>query len=426
MYLVVSYAYNTFYGTDTTCQFEISNNLTRLHQKYGPTTERHIDMDVDTSVVFDLHYFNILDDVFNLKTAHLTQESISKILESEPKDTSYLDLDDIKLLKNDNYDVDDADDEQSEDGISVCDSDEKISGIQKIVIQINDYRKKIYELLSKKNKTPKPDKLEVNINLNLKENQRHYRKLHRVKYRLANRYQNILNGEPYYYLLVYFDKNVMSSFEHIDTNYETIKIHGDELLYFYKPKLKWTTLDYELFYHSNAHFKLFDNIDDMIQHVDDIIGKNKELYDNINIFFNKLTLHKDYNIVLDQNHEIWLASDKHPTIISPSRLTHNRFFNEIVELKTSIQTHNVLTETYQTINPCQSTYHHITLERTVPYINLNVLDELITNVEQEEQEDNIDIINDSNIMIKDNTNNNTIGQLIKEALEYKIIHNRMH
>lgn len=348
MYLVISYCYDMF-GNDTICQFEVSEKLGDLFEKYQTPTERHTQL-IDNSEmdVFDLHYFKIQSNSeFNLHNSYLNVEAIEEILKSEKEDKT----NDLELSED--TDNGDADDEYSDhDEVT----EKKLSGMQLMVQQINDYHKKIYEILSDKSKTPEPDKMTIESDLNSKENRRRYRKLYIIKNRLASRYENIKNTGTYNYLLMYFDKGVVQSYERNGT--ESIKINGDEMMYSFKGKMDWSRFDYELFHHEGAHFILFPSVDSMITYVNNVLIENKNKYDNANVFFSKLISNKEYEMKLNMDNEIWLGNDKHPTITSPSRLTHNRFFDVAMQLVSYEK--NVAT--YKSIAPIKESNHLIELE----------------------------------------------------------------
>lgn len=350
MYLVISYSYDMF-GSDTICQYEISSSLYYLFDKYGPPTERHTEMIDNTEIdVFDLHYFMIPNDVFNLHDSYITMQKIEELIKVEKENQKLVDSDDVNLLKD--YDSNDGDDEQSD--IEPIEENEK-SGLQKIIEQINDYRSKIYKALSERNKTHEPDYLVINNDLDAKENKKKYNKLKKIKNRLENRYENIMSTGTYHYLLFYFDKGIVQSYKRKEGVTSTI-INGDELLYSFESPVDWAELSYILYHHKNAHLRLFNDMEHMVKYVDDIIGSNKEKYDNANIFFMKLISNKGSDVTLNIDNEIWLGTPNHKTIMSPSRLTHNRFFKELMKRSEGNR--------YNTINPVKESYHHIELECT--------------------------------------------------------------
>lgn len=389
MFLVISYCADIFHDDDINCQFEVSMDLKSLVDKYGDPTPNHNLIEFESGAdVFDLNYFKIHDGEFNLVDTYLTPETVNKILDAEAETKAKAEE---KKKQNDSDDVDDSEQQQKQT-------------LEEIVTDINEFKKKIYDLSPHRDEVREPTDIVINENIDEKIRRKKLRQFIKMKKGLRIRYDNLVSTGQYYYISLHFDKGMTSNFPRSDDCSKVVSIGGDQLYYGCKPLRDWTSMEYELFYHPTAHFHIHKQTEDMVQYIDKTIGANRSKYDNANIFFSKFNMNKEFVYNLNPNSEVWLESATHKTETSPVRLTNNRFYNEPMTFVSEEKTDDMLIHRYKNCQPITEYGHNIYVEQFIP------LERVDRSIEYYNAE---------------NSKECTLDKILKTHYKYNLIHERM-
>lgn len=382
MFLVVSYSADIFHDDDIKTQFEFSFKLTTLFNKYGKPTQNHNHIDFELGAeIFDLNYFQIPEKEFNLCDTYLTPEKVKSIIDSEAIESD-----------NDNDEFDSKDIVKS-----------STSKLDDIIKDVNLYRNKIYDISPQKSEIPIPTDITLPDNMDDKLYKRKLKQFNKMKKNLIGRYKSMVETGQYYYLTLHFDKDVISDFDKLD-DIKNVTINGDELFYGCIAKKEWTSIQYELFYNSKAHFKIHEQSEDLLKFIDNTIGQNKAKYDNANIFFSKFNLNKEFDFLLGPTTEVWLEIKSHKTVTTPVRLTNNRFYIEKLKYIGDEKLDEHLKQIYRTYEPVTEYGHNIIIEHLIPLDKIN---------------DNIKYHNEINC------DECTIAQVLKAGYKSNVIHQRL-
>jgi hypothetical protein len=339
-YLVSSFTGDIFHDNQYH-QYELSKQLTNLYNKYGKPTVNHMltNTPMDSAEIVDMNYYLIPDDSeFNLVNTCLSLEKINEILKTENETLESNDVINNQPIKGIDY--------------SKCKDD-----IDKKSLEISYYKMKIHKIISKTNDISPPkeyDKLKTKKGL-LNTRKNNIIKSHKNIY---TKYINLVKNGTYIYLIVYFDKQLISEFKgSVDEN---------NMFYNKKPKLDWTNIEFELLNSKKAHFKIFDSIDSCIQYVDENIIPNHDIYDTSNIFYSKINWDKEFIFTMNINTEVWVQNNDYKTMFSPYRFSHNRFYRDSVVFVQNQKTNDHLIQIYKTDKPSENLSHHMIIKHYVP------------------------------------------------------------
>jgi hypothetical protein len=377
-YLVSSFTGDIFHD-NSHHQFEISEQLTNLYNKYGKPTINHIltNTPMNSAEIVDMNYYCIPDNSeFNLVNTCLSIEQIDEILQKE-------------------LEKPESDDDNIQTGfIEGIDYSECNNDFERKSLEISYYKMKIHEIISKTNDVPVPKEYELpkitkGISNTRKNNIIRFHKNIRAKY------INLLKNGTYIYLLVYFDNELLSKFDgELDSN---------GMFYNKKPKLDWTNFEYEILNSYKAHFKIFYSIDSCIEYVDNNIIPNHDKYNISNIFYSKFNWDKEFVLAMNINTEVWAQNSERKTMFSPYRFSHNRFYKDSIFFIENQKTDKYLIQIYKTDKPSEDLSHHMIIKHYVPIDKTNSETEYYNHSK---------------------SSNTTIMDIIKLNYKYELIHLR--